>query len=108
MKTPGGEERFVFRGGIIFTANTPMAQLPELRALATRITVMRLDVSEMEIEALMRDLARKGSHSARNGGRLTLIDGRLRRQDHDLSPFPTKAGKSVAIAPSGWYVQQPE
>jgi len=27
-------------------------------------------------------------HSARNGGRLTLIDGHLRRQDHDLA-WPT-------------------
>src|SRR6266508_2714949 len=35
----GGEERFPFRGGIILLANRPLADLPELRALANRISV---------------------------------------------------------------------
>jgi hypothetical protein len=56
----GGEEHFVFRGGIILLANRPLADLPELRALATRISVMRLEVTDAELEALMRDLAASG------------------------------------------------
>lgn len=49
-----------FRGGIIMISNRPLADLPELRALATRIEVYRLDVSDAELAALMRDLAGKG------------------------------------------------
>jgi hypothetical protein len=44
----GGEERFVFRGGVIMIANAPLADLPELRALATRIALVKLDVSDAE------------------------------------------------------------
>ncbi len=34
------QERFVFRGGLILINNRPLADLPELRALATRIEVL--------------------------------------------------------------------
>lgn len=56
----GGSEQFSFRGGLILISNRPLADLPELRALATRIEVYHLDVSEAELTALMRDLAAKG------------------------------------------------
>jgi hypothetical protein len=56
----GGEERFTFRGGIILLANRPLADLPELRALATRIAVLRLDVSDAELTALIYDIAAGG------------------------------------------------
>ena len=55
-----GAMRFVFRGGLILISNRPLADMPELRALATRIEVHRLEVSEAEIVALMRDLAARG------------------------------------------------
>src|SRR5262249_23282558 len=55
-----GEERFIFRGGIILLANRPLAALPELQALATRVSVYRLEVSDAELTALMRDLASRG------------------------------------------------
>lgn len=55
-----GQEEFTFRGGIILIANRPLANLPELRALATRIEVHRYDASDAEIAALMRQLARQG------------------------------------------------
>lgn len=55
-----GERRFVFRGGLILISNRPLADLPELRALATRIEVHRLDVSDAELAALMRELASQG------------------------------------------------
>jgi hypothetical protein len=58
----GGEQRFAFRGGLILIANRPMADLPELRAVATRIAVHRLDVTEAELVALMYDLASRGYH----------------------------------------------
>jgi hypothetical protein len=56
----GGPQRFIFRGGLILISNRPLADLPELRALATRIEVHRLDVTDAELTALMRDLATKG------------------------------------------------
>jgi len=49
-----------FRGGLILISNRPLADLPELRALATRIEVHRLEVSDAELTALMRDLATRG------------------------------------------------
>ena len=55
-----GVQRFVFRGGLILISNRPLADLPELRALATRIEVHRLEVTDAELAALMRDLAGKG------------------------------------------------
>lgn len=55
-----GCERFVFLGGLILISNRPLADLPELRALATRIEVYQLEVSEVELTALMRELASKG------------------------------------------------
>jgi hypothetical protein len=55
-----GPKRFAFRGGIIMISNRPLADLPELRAMATRIEVHRLEVTDAEITALMRDLAGNG------------------------------------------------
>lgn len=56
----GGPLRFIFRGGLILLSNRPLADLPELRALATRIEVHRLEVTDAELTALMRELAAKG------------------------------------------------
>lgn len=55
-----GPQRFPFRGGLILISNRPLADLPELRALATRIEVYRLEVTDAELAALMRELAGKG------------------------------------------------
>lgn len=55
-----GCEDFVFTGGLILISNRPLADLPELRALATRIEVYHLDVTDAELTALMRQLAGKG------------------------------------------------
>ncbi len=55
-----GPMQFTFRGGLILVSNRPLADLPELRALATRIEVCRLEVSEGEMTALMRRLASDG------------------------------------------------
>jgi hypothetical protein len=55
-----GEQRYTFRGGLILISNRPLADLPELRALATRIEVHRLEVTEAELTALMRHLAGLG------------------------------------------------
>src|SRR5262249_29865176 len=40
--------------------NRPLADLPELRALATRIEVHRMEATDDELAALMRAVARKG------------------------------------------------
>ena len=55
-----GPQRFVFRGGLILISNRPLADLPELRAMATRIEVHRLEVTDAELAALMRELAGMG------------------------------------------------
>src|SRR6266404_4873734 len=55
-----GPQSFAFRGGIIMISNRPLADLPELRALATRIEVHRVEVSEAELTAFMRQLASQG------------------------------------------------
>jgi hypothetical protein len=58
--TSDGERRFSFRGGLIMTANRPLADLPELRALATRIAVMKLEVTDAELVAHTRRIAASG------------------------------------------------
>jgi hypothetical protein len=58
--TGQGEQSVNFRGGIILIANRPLASLPELRALASRIIVHRLETSDTEIIAKMRELAARG------------------------------------------------
>lgn len=55
-----GAQRFAFRGGLILISNRPLADMPELRALATRIEVHQFEVTEAELAALMWDLAGKG------------------------------------------------
>jgi hypothetical protein len=58
--TAEGPQRFPFRGGLILISNRPLADLPELRALATRIEVHRMEVTDAELAALMREVAGKG------------------------------------------------
>lgn len=60
-----GSERFTFRGGLILISNRPLADLPELRALATRIEVHRMEITDEELTAMMRHLADQGYQ--RNG-----------------------------------------
>jgi hypothetical protein len=55
-----GSERFAFRGGLILISNRPLADLPELRALVTRIEVHRMEVTDEELAAQMRHLADMG------------------------------------------------
>lgn len=58
--TSMGEQRVTFRGGIIMLANRPLGDLPELRALASRIAVHKLHVSDLEMCGHMRRIARQG------------------------------------------------
>lgn len=58
--TSAGEQRVTFHGGIIMLANRPLGDLPELRALASRIAVHKLQVSDLEMCAQMRRIARQG------------------------------------------------
>jgi hypothetical protein len=58
--TSEGERKVAFRGGIIMLANRQLSDLPELRALATRITVHRMEITYQEMVALMRSISGKG------------------------------------------------
>jgi hypothetical protein len=57
----GVEKReFVFTGGIILTMNLPLDDLPELRAVKTRIAHLHLQPSPPEVRALMKSIASQG------------------------------------------------
>jgi hypothetical protein len=58
-----------FEGGVIIISNRPLADLPELNAIATRINPTQLHVSNEEAAALMREIAAKGY---RRGGQQLL------------------------------------
>jgi hypothetical protein len=52
--------RFLFTGGVILIANRSLDDLPELRALKTRIASLQLVATFNEIAALMRSVALQG------------------------------------------------
>jgi hypothetical protein len=58
--TARGIESICFTGGIIMLSNRPLADLPELRAIRTRISHLHLMASDQEIACLMRRIACKG------------------------------------------------
>jgi hypothetical protein len=52
--------KFWFRGGIIIINNSPLENIPPLEALRTRIAYIHHEVSNEEVAALMRSLAKCG------------------------------------------------
>lgn len=62
----GATMEFPFCGGIIMTSNLELQQLPRLQALKTRISWYELQVSDWEIEAMMRKIAQDGYPAAEN------------------------------------------
>jgi hypothetical protein len=58
--TARGVESIVFHGGIVMLSNRPLDDLPELRAIKTRISHLHLEVSDAEIAAQMKRLAKGG------------------------------------------------
>ena len=52
--------QFYFTGGVLVTSNRPLDDLPELRALGTRINPVNLACTNPEIAALMRKIALAG------------------------------------------------
>ena len=60
LGTSRGIESTVFSGGIIMLSNRPLTDLPELRAIRTRISHLHLQATDQEIAALMRKIARNG------------------------------------------------
>jgi hypothetical protein len=53
--------RFVFTGGIIIISNVNLAEeVPEVRALKTRINVLGLDIDNQQIRALMKKICEAG------------------------------------------------
>lgn len=59
-QTGQAREEVVFTGGIILIANRPLAELPELKALQTRIACIHYEPTCDELAALMRKLAAQG------------------------------------------------
>ena len=58
--TARGVESIVFQGGLIMLSNRRLDDLPELRAIKTRISHLHLEVTDQEIAAQMRRLAHNG------------------------------------------------
>ncbi len=57
----GSAIRFNFTGGLIIISNANLADsIPEIRAIKTRITALRIDVSPEEIKALMAQICHRG------------------------------------------------
>lgn len=56
----GAGSEVLFEGGIVLISNRALGDLPEMRALATRIPSLDLAVTPAEIAALMRSVARRG------------------------------------------------
>lgn len=56
----GARQEVIFDGGIILIANRKLSDIPEAKALATRIPTIDLVVSDAEIAALMRSVAAAG------------------------------------------------
>jgi hypothetical protein len=52
--------RFVFTGGLIMIANRSLEDVPELRAIRTRIATLQLIATFPEVAALMRSVALRG------------------------------------------------
>ena len=62
------EHSFLFTGGVIVTSKLPLADLPELQAVKTRIACMHLQAGDAELVALMHSIALRGYE--RDGRRL--------------------------------------
>lgn len=65
-KAYGTSIEFIFTGGLIMTCNRPLEDLPELATLKTRISWMHLRVTDEEIAALMRSVAKDGFPKGNN------------------------------------------
>jgi hypothetical protein len=55
-----GPDPFLFHGGVIVVGNRPLADLPELNALKTRVPCIHLKPTDAELRAFMKHLALKG------------------------------------------------
>lgn len=52
--------RFNFTGSLLVVSNAPLLDAPEIRALRTRIRLLRMDVSPSEVLALTKKICRDG------------------------------------------------
>jgi hypothetical protein len=59
-QTANGRDEFVFDGGLILITNAALEDVPELRALKTRIACIHFAVTNDEVAALMRRIASEG------------------------------------------------
>ena len=59
-QTAHQREEFAFTGGIIVTANCPLNDTPQIRAIKTRITCLEHNPTNDEVSALLRSIASRG------------------------------------------------
>ena len=81
----GRRDEFIFSGGIILIANCRLDDIPQLRALKTRIVTMHYQPANEEVAVLMRQIARRGH---RHG------PFSLSRRSASRSPRPSSPGRS--------------
>jgi hypothetical protein len=59
-QTAKGREKFFFLGGIILVANCPLDDIPQLRAVKGRLDPLEFRVTNAEMAAFMRHVAKDG------------------------------------------------
>jgi hypothetical protein len=59
-QTAKSREEVIFTGGLILISNCPLDDIPELRAIKTRIPCVHFVVSNEEVAAMMRQIASEG------------------------------------------------
>lgn len=59
-QTANGREEFLFTGGVIIIANCRLDDIPQARALKTRLACLHYAPTNAEVAALMRHIAGKG------------------------------------------------
>jgi hypothetical protein len=92
--------RFEFTGKLIVTANCPLDDLPELRALATRIPPYRFRASRDELLALMKKMCNEGY---RYQGVALTPQQCFEVYDYYLSNVPEKRSHDIRILEHGFW-----
>lgn len=88
------ERTVEFEGQIIFTGNRPLLNIPELRALATRIPTIHLAVTREELVALMKQISLK-EYRTDKGVLTSALCGEV--LEYFLSEYPTDGLYDIRI-----------
>jgi hypothetical protein len=92
-QTARQREEFIFTGGLVMIANCSMDNLPQLRALKTRIACLQYQPTNQEVAALMRQVASKGHRH----GIHTMSAEECREVADEIIERSTKLGRNLDL-----------